>query len=171
MAVVNTKSTQVTNADAAIQTQNKAKHAEGRLYCASETVAIASGDSVGSTYRMLRVHSSWSLKSIRLFFDDIGTTGAADVGLYQTAANGGAVVDADAYASAVVMNAGANTGGLELLFESGIKDINEVNEEVWEDAGLSADPGRWYDLVLTLTGAADGAGDVTMIVTFTRGGS
>jgi hypothetical protein len=38
---------------------------------------------------------------------DIGTTTTADVGLYKSTRDGGAVVDADFFKAAVVLNAGA----------------------------------------------------------------
>lgn len=162
MAVVNTKSARVTNADAASQTLDKVvvNHARVRRVCA--TIETANGDSIGSTYRMARVHSSWSIISIKLLCDAI-TSGAADVGLYQVASAGGAVVDVDAYASAASI-ATASAVGIELAYEA--RDVANLERQVWQDAGLTTDPARWYDLVLTLTAAAAAAGTVSLEVLY-----
>jgi hypothetical protein len=162
MAVVASKSTLVTNADAVTQTLNDVTNSGARLRTAVATVELANGDSIASTYRMFRVQSNWRIHSVRIYCDAI-TSGAADLGLYQTAANGGAVVDADAYASAVSI-ASAITTGTEIAFEA--RDIANIAKKVWEDAGLTEDSKRAYDLALTLTAATTAAGTVSLALTY-----
>lgn len=165
MAVVNTKSAVVTNLDATPIVHNSAKATGGRLRVSSATIEAAVGDSATSTYRMLRLKSSDSVKSIRLFCDAAGATGAADIGLY--APNGGAVVDADIFGSAVVMTAALV--GSEVAFESASNDIANVNKTIWELLGLSTDPGVQYDLTLTLTAAHANGGTITVEVLYAAG--
>src|SRR5690349_8564496 len=98
MAVVTIKSTAITNADATPLVMNGAHIEKGNERVSRAVVAIGNGDSVGSTYRVARVRSSDKVNSILFWAPDIGTTTAADVGLYDTAAAGGAVVDADFFA-------------------------------------------------------------------------
>lgn len=163
MAVVNTKSTSITNLDAA--DLNPDYKSRGVLREAIESMESTSGDSIGSTYRMVRVWSGWRISDVIIDSDDVGTTTVADIGLYRTAADGGAVVDADFFASALVLNAGA-LSNQNVTHESGVVDIANKGKRLWEQLGLSADPGYWYDVALTLTGAADAAATITMRVRF-----
>lgn len=106
----------------------------------------AAGGDAGSTYRFCSIPSN--ARAVRVWFasDDLSGAGATmDVGLYQTTANGGAVVDADFFASAldVATSAVALT---EITFERGATLIDELEKPIWERLGLSADPGRDYDI-------------------------
>lgn len=162
MAVVALKSTAVTNANATPRVQNPAGIQNGVVKRSQGFAAVGNGDSIGSTYRIGKVRSSDYMHRIRIVSADIGTTTAADLGLYDvlTHSNGGAVVDADFYASAVVLNAGAIDS--DITFEAAAAGGLYTNAEkrVWESLGLTADPHKEYDLTLTLTGAADAAGTV-----------
>lgn len=168
MAVVNTKSVAVTNADATPVVLTGAYLAHGRLRDIPATVEVASGDSAGSVYRMCRVFSSWRISELLESHDDIGTTTTADLGIYDIAANGGAVVDADAFASAVVLNAGA-VANANITFESGVNGIEDIEKRLWETLGLTEDPKKWYDLCFTLVGAADGSGTLSLLCRYVDG--
>jgi hypothetical protein len=160
MAVVNVSGTNVGNLDAAPPVVNDVTLMGARVRSQVETVEITNGDSIGSTYRLGRIPSNATVLSIRLYCDAI-TSAAADIGLYQTAANGGAVVDADAYASAVSL-AAASTTGTEVAFEQ--RNVDRVRNKVWNDAGLAADSIRHYDLVATLTAAATATGTLSAVI-------
>lgn len=171
MAVVNLKSTAVTNANAQPRTQNHVGLEGGTLVRAVNGFAnIASGDSATSTYRVGKIRSSDYVDRIRIVSADIGTTTAADVGLYDllTHTNAGTVVDADFFASAVNLAGGAIDS--DITFESAAAGGLYTNGEkaVWEALGLSSDPGKEYDVALTLTGAADAAGTVLLRVVVVR---
>lgn len=162
MAVVTTKSTRVSNAEATPQTLDKVTVNHGRLRSVVGTIETVNGDSINSQYRMCRVHSSWRIVSIKLFLDAI-TTCAGDVGLYKITSQGGAVVTAALYASAQSL-ASASTTGIEVAYEQ--KDVANCQRQVWEDAGLTSDPNLWYDLTITLTAAAGSAGTISMEVAY-----
>lgn len=159
MAVEAKKSTSITNVDAG--DLNPDYKSRGVLREAVETIELASGDSIASTYRMVRVWSGWRVSDIIVDSDDIGTTTVGDIGLYRTASDGGAVVDADFFASALVLNAGA-LSNTNVTHESGVVNIDKKDKRLWEQLGLTADPGVWYDVTLTLTAAADAAGTFTL---------
>jgi hypothetical protein len=160
------KSTQVTNSDGAsgLVTNNSVYATGGRVRAAVETVELSTSETATSTIRMVRVHSSWRIEKIELF-NDAMTSGAFDIGLYKSAADGGAVVDADAYASAVSI-ASARTTPTEVTFESGVKDISQIGNRVYQDAGLTTDPSLWYDVTLTITTVPGAAGTVSLRVEY-----
>lgn len=160
MAVVNTKATAVTNADASpTQSFSSTKIAGGRIKEAVGFVTVANGDSIASTLRFARVHSSWRPSRVLLSSDAI-TSAAGDVGICETAANGGAAVDADLFGSAVSL-AAAQTN-VDITHESGVVTLAKVEQQLWQLLGLSADPAKWYDLVVTLTAAATAGGTVAV---------
>lgn len=163
MAVVNRNSTRIANATASPVVMDNVNNNHGRLRRQVATVELAGDDSIASKIRMFKVHSSWSISSIILYCDAI-TSSAADVGLYLS--NGGAVVDVDAYASAQSL-ATAITVGSNIAFEA--RNIDKIENAIWQDAGQSKDPGVYYDITLTLTAAATAAGTVTMEIDYVSG--
>jgi hypothetical protein len=112
------------------------------------------------------VPSNALVSDLRIYAPDIGTTTAADIGIYRTAKDGGAVVDADFFASALVLNAGA-LNGTDVLHESAVFTIANSGQELWQALGLTSDPSVFYDITMTLTGAADATGVVKLITRYT----
>lgn len=169
-AVVTLKSTAITNADASPVVYNTCNVEKGNDRISRAVVNIANGDSIASTYRMARVRSSDKVNSILFWAPDIGTTVAADVGLYDTAANGGAVVDADFFASAVSFATGPYNA-VDVTYEALVAGGSLANGEkrIWEALGLAADPFKEYDITLTLTAASDAAGTMYWQIGFTSG--
>lgn len=159
MAVVAVKSAFITNRDSTpVVLTSKTLSAGGPRLRAAGLVAVASGDSATSTYRFCQVPANALVSSVLLSAPDIGTTTTMDIGLYRTTADGGAVVDADFFTAACNLNSGATTK-VERL-NGNIITIANSEKRLWEAAGLSADPGYFYDIVGTLVGAADAAGSV-----------
>lgn len=162
MAVVNTKSTVVSNGDAVPAVITTAQLGDGRMRQKRGVVAAASGDSIGSTFRFFRVKSNDIVAQLLLSCDAI-TTCAADFGLYKPAVNGGAVVDADFFASAQSLaSALSNT---DITRESGVVTVANMEKPLWQALGLTEDPQTEYDVVATLTAAAGSAGDIALIGT------
>jgi hypothetical protein len=158
MAVVNAKSPGVANADAAVQTLSPNAATEGKAAHSVGSIAKAASDNDGSTYRIMRMHSSWRILSIWMFNDALAAAAGWTLGLYRTAADGGAAVAAACYQSAYAPTA-ANQSGQEVSF--GARLGSKVGQAVWQDAGLSADPNLWYDVVLVATTAGAAAGAVS----------
>lgn len=160
MPVVALNSTVITNRNASPPTQNPQYLSGGTLQRAVATFELTNNDSIGSTYRICELPRNASIHSIRIFCDAV-TSAAGDLGLYQTTANGGAVKAVSCYATAQSI-ASAITLGTEIMFE--FRDIANLERRVWQDAGDSADPGRNYDLVFTLTAASTAAGTLSFMV-------
>jgi hypothetical protein len=163
MAVVAVKSTSITNRDAGTQSASFVN--ASNIRSTSDTVAVANGDSIASTLRVVRVPSNARITRATLFCTAI-TSAAADVGLYQTATYGGAVVDADFFAAAQTI--ATASGAINVLSGNLLSGANSANrnKRVWEVLGLTSDPGREYDVVLTLTAAATAAGTAGLEVEY-----
>ena len=172
MAVVNTKSTAVTNADAATQTNLSLKIAGGRLRESVGTVEAVNGDSIGSTFRLARIRSNDRVSRVMLSCDAISSC-AGDVGIYDIAANGGAVVDADFFASA--QSLASALVNADVTHEADAADagagfgLADVEKPLWQALGLAADPYKLYDIAVTLTAAAAANGTIAMKVQYVNG--
>ncbi len=166
MAVVAVKSTLITNADATPVVLNSPRVDGGFERIEVATAAITSGDSIASTYRMFRVPSNAVMTDLRIYSPVIGTTTISDIGLYRTAKDGGAVQDADFFASALSLKDGA-LNGTDVLHEAAVFTIDNSGKELWEALGLTSDPAVFYDVALTLTAAADATGTVKLIGRYT----
>jgi hypothetical protein len=164
MANVNTSL--VANFVAVPQVLNPAHQLHGVKRIAQGSIALAAGDlSASDTVMLAPIPSNASISSIRLINDDLdsSTVITADVGLYTTAL---AVVDADAYASAIEnLRAAVVAPGTEVAFEA--RDHNKTGQKVWQDAGLSADPGVVYFVGISFPAAGDTAGDLSFIIEYT----
>lgn len=161
MAVVNTKSTQITNGDAGSTTLTNSAVSCGKVISAVATLEVAAADEDTSTYRMVRVHSSWLILSVKVFCDAITAGTSFHIGLYQTAANGGAAADADVFATAVDLSTAIVTGS-EVRFE--VANIDGITKPVWELLGLTEDNNRWYDLTLLANTVGSAAGTISVAV-------
>jgi len=164
MAVVAVKSTLITNADATPVVLNSPRVDGGSERVAVATATITDTDSIASTYRMFRVPSNAVMTDLRIYSPDIGTTTITDIGLY--AADGGAVADADFFASALSLKDGA-LNGVDVLHEAAVFTIANSGKELWDALALTSDPGVFYDVTLTLTAAADATGTVKLVGRYT----
>ena len=161
----NANSDLVTNFVAVPQVLNPAQQLQGVKRIAQGTIALVAGDlGANDTVMLAPIPSNASITSIKLFNDDLdsGTTNTADVGLYTTAL---AVVDADAYASAITDLRAAVKTGTEVAFEA--RDINKMGQKVWQDAGLSSDPALTYFVGIGFPAAGNTAGDLSFIIEYT----
>ena len=118
---------------------------------------------------MGRVLSSWRILSVNIFNDAI-TAASWALTLYQTAANGGAAVGAGLYNPTVAGVATASLTGAEVSYSAN-RPITKIGQTVWEDAGLTSDPGRWYDLGFSCTTAGTAAGNIAWEVEYMAGSS
>lgn len=173
MAVVNTKSTAVTNADAATQTNLSLKIAGGRLRESVGTVEAVNGDSIGSTFRLARIRSGDRVSRVLLSCDAISSC-AGDIGIYDiTSVNSGAVVDADFFASA--QSLASALVNADVTHEADAADAGagfghaDVEKPLWQALGLTSDPGKLYDIAVTLTAAAAANGTIAMKVQYVNG--
>lgn len=156
MAQVELKSASITSLEATPVARVNSNVQGGTLREAVAKITTNSDDSIGSIYRMVRVPSTARVSQV-IGMADIGSAGAgiANVGLYQTTENGGAVVDADFFASAWDFS-NADVGFIDLTHEAAANEsflVNEIEDRIWEILGLDEDPNIEYDVALTLTEA------------------
>lgn len=163
MAVVTRKCGVITNRDSTPRVFNNPGAAKGQLYGFAGTLETVSGDDIGSVYILGSVPSNAVMHSLRVYSDDIGTTTIADFGLYRTTEDGGAVADADVFASAVSLKDGA-LNGTDILHESAVTNwgLEDAETAIWQALGLTSDPSYIYDVAATLTAAADAAATLTV---------
>jgi hypothetical protein len=160
--MASTKSTEVTNADATPPVRTHVKTSHGRLHEKVATLEIAAADSNDHEYRMCRMHSSWRISEITRFNDAITSGTDFNVGLFDIAENGGAVVNENLFADAISLASGSVTGVSEMYESGGGIGVEDIEQALWEMLGLSSDPGKWYDL--TYKGVAVGSGSGTLSV-------
>lgn len=166
MAVGTTlKSAQITNADSTpIVLSNSGVAGPYRLNHYEGYVTTGSDSDAGTKYLLLRVKTDVKVKQVVLESAAQGATFTVNVGLYYAddaryvtpgnAANVGAVVDADFFASAVVLTNAY--GPTDVTNEGGFYGIDKRGQPLWQAAGLSADPGGYFDIVATTTVAGTG---------------
>ncbi len=166
MAVVNTKSTAITNADATPKVANNSYIENGKMRVSVGTVEVAAADDDASVFRFVRIPSGARVHSIRVFCDALTSGTSFDCGIYKNSADGGAVVDVDSFASAVDLST-AITAGTEIRFEAA--DIAQIEKRMFEQAGvaLAADPFLEYDICLTANTIGSAAGTISLAVIWT----
>lgn len=162
MAVANTKSTAITNADSTQPHTPVPSYLGGPgLRCSIGILEVAAADDNGSVYRMVRLPSGAVVTRIEVLNDAITAGTSYDLGVYETAANGGAVADADVFATAIDMSS-ARALPFDAMFE--VQDIDKSEKRLWEHLGLSADPFKLYDLCYTANTVGSAAGTLVMRV-------
>ena len=134
------------------------KGSAGTLKESGGYVANAADDSANSIFRFARVPSNARISQVLLAAANASSAGAVNVGVYQTAENGGAVVDADLFGSAVALTSSALTERVDITFESDEFTYAESFKPLWEVLGLTADPCRDYDIAATISTTFNGAG-------------
>lgn len=162
MAVANTKSTIITNLDSTPVVQNSLAVMGGVLREQVATVEIAAADCDNSVYRMFRVHSSWRLSELSYFSDTLTSAVDSDWGFYDTAENGGAVVNINALADAANI-ATASLVGVQLLWEGGSDNgVEDIETRIWQMVGgLTEDPKKFYDLAVTVVSIGGATGTLS----------
>lgn len=165
MAVVTTKSTPITNRDATPTVINNAVLVKGTVLEAAGLVASVSGDSANSKYIYCEVPSNARVSSILSSSAALGGSAAMDIGVYRNSADGGAVVDADFFASALSLVTAINN--VEVVHESGVNTIAKQMQPLWQALGMASDPKTTLDIVGTLTAASAANGDTALKVKFT----
>lgn len=155
MAITNRNSSLITNLVATPRVISRPNLAGGALRALPGLVTSAADDSGTSVFRFLRVRSNDSIQSLRYFGADATTGGAIDIGVYQTADNGGAVVDADFFATAFALTNGPDAG-TEVAFLTANYTLAKSVMPLWQALGLTTDPDIEYDIAATITTTFNG---------------
>lgn len=162
MAVVNTKSTAVSNADATQPRIITPSYLAGtNLRMCVGTVEVAAADTDASVYRMVRLPANAIVYRIEVMNDAITAGTDYDLGIYKTAVNGGAVISAAKFSSAIDMSL-ARSLPFDAMFEA--LNIDQVEKRLFELAALSADPQTEYDICFTANTVGSAAGTLSLRV-------
>lgn len=144
--------------------------AAGTLRDMQDQVTATTGKTSGSTYQMIRLPSTVILKKLEWWVEATVTTFANDVDLYYSdspydgtkVANQGTVAANQLFGAAVDMHTAAAPADLAYANLLGDK----LNQPLWQAAGLSADPGGQFDIVLKNTSTNSGAPVVHVRATY-----
>ena len=172
MAVANTKSTAITNLDATPPQLTNRGIAGADLKVSIGICEVAAADDNASVYRFVRLPSNAIVHSIEFRGDAIASATDYDCGIYRTAGDGGAVVDADLFASAIDINAGVATTAASTLMRweaATTADISLAEYRLWQlaDAGAATyatDPNYQFDVCLTGNTVGSAAGTLYLRV-------
>lgn len=165
------KVTAITNLDATppVRTTNYGQTAQ--LIFA--TITATTGKTAGSTYQMVRLPSNAILHSLRMWLDSGVTTFDGDITLYysDTWADG---TDANASGGAVAAHVFKTAVDLHAIttpteyFLGGNLVGSKLGQPLWQQAGLTADPGGFFDIVLLTTSTTSGAPVLNTAASFGR---
>ena len=160
------KSTHITNREATPRVLNNPGLGSGaRVKCAKSIATVAASLSITSIIRMVEVPST-SIVSHVWFASAAQVAGKFDIGVYRNNSDGGAVVSAAFFASAVdCASAVALTDNVnESLSNTPAKQC----QPLWQAAGLSVDPKSTLDICLTVvtTDVTTGTGAVVLVVEY-----
>lgn len=168
MAVVNLKSTLITNRDATPKVLTDPYVSGAELRESEGYVAVGSADSIASVYRLCKVPSNARVTTL-LLQNTAVTSAAANIGVYWptviptgsfiTGTNA-AAISATLFGSAVSI-ASASTVPVNQINQAVVSIANQ-ELPLWQLAGLSADPGIDLDICMALTAAATAAGFVSL---------
>lgn len=165
MATETLLSTYITNRDATPRVTTDSHHAGAVLREAFGQVNVTTGMTSGSIYRMVQVPANARIREVIVTNPAHGASSAFDVGLYKTTVDGGAVVDADFFASALACTS-ANSG-VDVTAESGVYTLDEYEKALWDAAGMSAAPASGYlDICLTNTATNAGTARIGVLVRY-----
>lgn len=153
--MANVNSTWIGNAVASPKVLTNSNKSCGQMFSAKSVATVSATQASGDTIRMVRVPSNARIDAVLLTTGDATTAGNINIGVWQTADNGGAVVDADLFASALALTGGPFNRS-DQTWESGEYTYAESCLPLWEVLGLSADPCREYDIVAQVSTTGDG---------------
>lgn len=160
MATVN--STWIGNAVATPAVATNSNQSAGRLFSAKSVATVSAAQASSDVIRLVRVPSNARVDAVLLSTGDATTGGAINIGVWQTAGNGGTVVDADLFASALALTGGPFNRS-DQTWESGEYTYAESCLPLWQVLGLTSDPNREYDIAAEVSTVFNGAG-TTMVL-------
>jgi hypothetical protein len=165
--MANLTSTLISNGSARPSVLNSANAgAPGAVQNTYAAVSVTTGEVSTNVLRIVRVPSNARAISVRASSTPLGGTCAGDIGLYRIAEEGGAVVDADFFGSAVSFVAANNA--TEQLAESAVNTPILQGQPLWQAAGLAADPRTYFDVAVTLTANVSSAGSLGLSVSYVQ---
>jgi hypothetical protein len=156
MATAEIKSDLITNIETLPIVYNGAQDMYGKLRVITGTFETTTSLDAADIVALCKVPAAGSVKSIKLYLDAL-SSGAVDIGLYTGPDSSTlTVADVDCYSAAVAIGGGADAAGLEVAYEA--RDINKINNRVYQDAGDSVGEFGEYWICMTTTTDLGAAG-------------
>ena len=151
-------STQISNRDASPQLLNDPGNSGGSVKQLIAKIETTTGKTSPSTYRFFQIPSNAVISSLKMWTDALSTSVVLDIGVYDTTENGGAAVTDNLFASGV--DASSAIAGVEYRYSA--LDIDTAGKQLWDLLGLSADPGKCYDIVVTADATMTAGGGIVL---------
>jgi hypothetical protein len=176
MAVDHVKSSFITNLDSTPAVANTAgEGGPARLQCVEGSAVAVASSSVGATYQLVRVPSNCKVKSVH-FESAAQAAGKFDLGVYYaTDGEGGQptsllvanAISAELFATDI--DCTSAVGITDETNQAGNYTIDKRTQPLWQAAGLTSDPGGFFDIVATVhtTAVTTGTGRLGVRVTYT----
>lgn len=169
MAVVNVKSTIITNRDAIPLVLTSDYISGGALKEAQGYAQATNGDSATSKYRLTTMPSNARLASLIFQCQALGAAAKLDIGAYyptSQAGVAGAVISANFFAA--VLDVAAAVAPVDILNSAGNATLDLQEKRLWELLGLASDPGGNIDLVATVNVAIAATGKLSLKARFVQ---
>jgi hypothetical protein len=134
-----------------------------------ESIETAIADSANHIYRFFRMNAQDRVTNIEVQCDDVAGLTSANLGYYDI--NGGDEVDLNCYVAATDWHLGLDAGGTAALnYAFDVRDFANAKYKVWQDAGVTTDPGNvQYDFALQNGGNVSQAETITITVQYVSG--
>ena len=182
MAVVNLKSTVITNRDAVPAVINDGRLERGVVKSCDGSVTAGVADTGGATYAAGTTYVIASLPSTAfvrnvLFSNAALTGGVVSVGVGQNTKNSlglafPAALNATATALfAAALSIAAAAFKVNITNQSGNYPLNKQEQPLWQAAGMAADPGGTLDIIILLTTSVAAGGLIGLSVQYVDNGS
>lgn len=173
------KSSAITNLDSVpVVPVTAGEGAPGYLREIDGFVTTITADTTSSIYKLVRLPSNAKLKSMTLDNAALSTSAAINVGLYYSDAPvggntdgtnpslAGTVVNSQTALFASAQQVATANQGLEIRNQSGNYPISLHNQPLWMAAGLTSDPGGYFDIVAAPSSAITAGGVLGVTVSF-----
>jgi hypothetical protein len=127
-----------------------------------DTIAKATTDGDASVFYLgAPLPSNAVIHRIQLDFDAITGASDVDLGFYETVSAGAAVIVKDCLLDG--QGLGTATKGLDAFTKPAIEN---KHKQLWEIAGLTADPKKLFQTALTFNTAGSAAGDIRILIEY-----
>lgn len=171
MAVVNIKSTQITNDLATPPVLNNPYVAGAYIKEMVDVVSMGASDNNNSTYRFFRIPSNARISDIEVM-NDANTSGTSYKCGVLLINDGSTVVSSSdvIFIPAGTSMASARSTWTSLYFPaitSASASAANVGKRVWELLGLTSDPCATYDVVVTAVTAGSAGGNLALKLSYT----
>jgi hypothetical protein len=182
MAVVNLKSTPVTNRDAIPAVINDGRLERGVLKTAVGSITAGSADTggatyaAGSTYALIALPSNAMVRNVLLSCAAL-TAGVVSIGVGRSTRDSGtaafpAVINATATALfASAQSVASALSKANVTNQSGNYNLSKQEQPLWQAAGLTSDPGGTLDIVVLVTTSLTAGGLIGLEVQYVDSGS